>query len=608
MRFNNLLAEIKEDIFKNKRLLNEAGIRIPKGAKAAKIIHHEDFDGVFSAIITYRQLIKQGISPKHIRIEGIQYGDTNDEVDRKMRRSKGQMVALVDFARLPEGVKKPDFWSDHHQADKKERAGGGRTGAEEFKSDAEHLAKLHTENMVDSKTIDVVNKIDSAGYTKLEEVLKLPKDFRNARRLERLGIICNALLTKSKLLKSPELLEDFIKQTKPSIVSFYNNILRYARLSDIQEEAIKELAKENPDWNKVEQSRAVMPTKKAKEKIQTPGEKVPARARFREMENEDIDEGALEDYQELQRLKEKGKKRTREEEERYQELVNQPISQLRKRRGESAQKARTSGDLVPKGATILQNNPRLQRYLWTQMNKAGVKYPFVIKKYATFLQIAVNPELPDEVKKHVDLGKIATDVMENVRSKFENKYNSWAFKIIEKERGGHKGITNIPALGTLGLMNKRKREELKYLESLEERIKKLKTLGSRKLDADDKKKLEQARKILKRKKEDEATKDYYRKLERILAPTMEKVMPEKAERLKELRQQKEKAAEKRKEIMNEIIEEFQRQFKKRFNASEEIPVMGKKSDVEITGGKEEYEFGEESEIERIKQIAEYEEQ
>jgi hypothetical protein len=609
---------------------------------------NEDFDGVFSAIITYRQLLKQGIKPKNIRIEGIQYGDTNEKVDRQMSSKKGQMVALVDFARLPEGTKKPDFWSDHHQSDEPESKGGGRTGATEFKSDASHLALLHTNNMVDGKTIDIVNKIDSAGYTKLEEILKLPKNFKESRRLERLGILCNALLTKSNILKNTGLLSSFIKETQPSIVSFYNNILKYVRLNKIQDEAIKEISKENPDWDKIEKSRKAMPSQKAKEDIKTPA-KLSAKHRIRAVEkNEDIDEGALEDEEELQNLKKKGTKRTDEEEKRYKELVNKDIDILRARRETSAEKAKTSGDFKPRGATITQTNPKLQRYLWTQMNKKGLKHPFVIKKYATFIQIAINPELPKVVKDYIDLGKVAKNVLSKVRNKFGNRYNDWAFNVIEKESGGHKGITNISGLGTLGLMKKADREELKYLESLESRINSLKNLGSRKLDEKDKEKLDNARKMLKKKtttpeeKEkyqkivdelsiDKKTlssddkerlkeakkmlrrttmtdldKEYYTKLEKTLAPTMEKMMPEKAKRLKELKTKKENTANIRKKIMREIIEEFQNEFEEKFKATREgLPLIGK-TPIKLEGGKKEYELENENvSIDRMKQISEY---
>ena len=162
------------------------------------------------------------------------------------------MVALVDFARLPEGVDRPNFWTDHHQNDDKKGAGGGRIGAIEFKSDSDHLALLHTTNLVDRKTIQVINRIDSANYTSIEDILTLRTDFKEKGRMERLGIICNALLVDSGILNDNSLLENFIKTTRPNLLSFYTNILHHNRLNDIQEEALKELKKENPDWSIIE--------------------------------------------------------------------------------------------------------------------------------------------------------------------------------------------------------------------------------------------------------------------------------------------------------------------------------------------------------------------
>ena len=76
------------------KILNESGIRIPKGAKAAKIVFHEDTDGIFSAILAMRQLEKQGISKKNIRLDSIQYGKKDDEMSRLLSGKKGQMVVL----------------------------------------------------------------------------------------------------------------------------------------------------------------------------------------------------------------------------------------------------------------------------------------------------------------------------------------------------------------------------------------------------------------------------------------------------------------------------------------------------------------------------------
>ena len=154
-----------------KNLLTESGIRIPKEAKAVKLIHHEDLDGVFSAILTYRQLIKQGINSNNIYIDGIQYGDNKSAVEKQLAAKKGQMIALVDFARIPESARRPDFWSDHHEAPEgvKKSIKGAAIGKTEFASDAEHLATSHTQGLADSTTTKAISMVDSAKYKKLED-------------------------------------------------------------------------------------------------------------------------------------------------------------------------------------------------------------------------------------------------------------------------------------------------------------------------------------------------------------------------------------------------------------------------------------------------------
>lgn len=67
-----------------------------------------------SAILVVNQLVKQGIPKDKIKISGIQYGDNDKKVVAQLSKKKGQMVVLVDFARLPKTARKPDFWSDHH--------------------------------------------------------------------------------------------------------------------------------------------------------------------------------------------------------------------------------------------------------------------------------------------------------------------------------------------------------------------------------------------------------------------------------------------------------------------------------------------------------------
>lgn len=151
--------------------------------------------------------------------------------------------------------------------------------------------------------------------------------------------------------------------------------------------------------------------------------------------------------------------------------------------------------------------------------------------------------------------------------------NRWAFEIIKKESGGHKGITNISGLGTLGIMLKQSREELKELEAIKKRISNLKTFGKGKLSEKDKENLEKAVKVLESDKATEAEKKEAKRLKKILMPTMEEMMPDKAKRMQELLDNKEVYANERKYIMDFIEEEFIIAFKKYFKASDEIPIM-----------------------------------
>lgn len=565
--------------------LQESGIQLPKNTKAVKIIHHKDMDGVFSAIIAYNQILRQGISPRNITLHTIQYGDEQrdkNELVNKFKRSKGQAVVLVDFARLPSGIDEPDFWSDHHAYEGDKPKVSGRVGATEYKSDASHLALIRTSNMVDKETLKAIDIVDSAGYSNLMDVINLPKDFKEKGRMERLAIISNTLLTSTNLLDNPTLLPEFIKETKPSLVSFYNTILKYIRLDDIQKEAIKELTKLKPNWEKVEKARNLMPTMKSKISI-VRGKNVSYRDKIKA-----IEEGALDDYKELEDLKKKGNKRTEEEEIRYRELVNKPLEIARKTKDASMQKSKEPGKFESKGAVLIQRESRMQRYIWTQMNKKGLKHPFVIKRYPTLIQISVNPELPQSIKDKIDLNVARNRAMEEIKKNYMNKYNKWAFDIIDKDSGGHKGITNISGLGVIGLMPKEDRERLKELEVFKKRISDLRVYGRGKLSDEDKEKLKKARAILKKKKITDDERAENEKLEKILMPTMEKIMPEKAKEMKELLDKKEKYAEIRIKMMDDIEIEILKVLKKMFNTSSDIPVMGRDSDVSIPGGTEEF--------------------
>lgn len=489
----NLLDQLKEDF------LIESGIKIPKNTKAAKIIYHQDTDGIFSAMLTYRQLIKQGIPAKNIKLSSIQYGMNNKEVEKKLSAKKGQMVALVDFARLSGSERTPDFWSDHHIADEKMKGGkSGKIGKTEYGSEAEHLATAHAQNIADPKTIKMITMIDSAQYPDLEAVLKLPKNFKEKGRLERLAVLTQALLADSGVFRNESLAKKLIRESKPSIVSIYNTAKELARLSNLQKVAIKELEKEKPDWDTVNKIRNKLLKKVGKEAAEkVSSSKQPARSRLNEAAKDELEKEDRID--ELENKKKKGNLTDAEKKELQRLKTDEPIGKVKtKREGaikKHTQKSKTG--FKQKGSMMNWSAGQVQRYLWTQLHEKGVRSPFVIRNLGPGLQISINPDLPKEVKETVNLEAMMKGILKKVKEEIGGA--DWAWNVIMSESGGHKGITNISALNLLGLMPKKYREELKEIEGYEQRIKNMKTRGtSSKLDERQKAKLKRAKELIKK--------------------------------------------------------------------------------------------------------------
>ena len=466
------------------KLLIESGIRIPKGTRAAKIIFHADLDGVFSAILTMNQLIKQGISKDKIVLSSIQYGDNNYEVKQKLKASKGQMIALVDFARISddpkEGIRKPDFWSDHHVQDKKQidkkqieqkqsankksdatiKSNIGDTplrkvikrnlkmkgiteaiGKTQYPSEAEHLAMVHAQNLMTGRDIEAVSKIDSANYTNLADVLDLPKDFRSKGRMERLAIIVNSLI--GPIIKNETAVDKLIRDSSPSLASVYNNVLKISKLAENQITAIKEISKESPDWNKINQIRKGLPTEMAKTTVK--GARVPMAPSS------------------VEAAREKGK----EDVEKSTDI--------------KTTKFKRGSDLIIVQSAAGRGQP--SRFMSSLLTKqTGERYPAAMREWSTMLQISLNPSLDISDKEKINLSEILDKVIDTIiadtnsgKIKVGDKgMTRWALtKVIKPESGGHAGIATASGLGTLGLMPKPNREELKKLEAFDRRVKAL---------------------------------------------------------------------------------------------------------------------------------------
>jgi len=445
----------------------------------------------------------------------------------------------------------PDFWSDHHVAREeslefmgkgKEKKTAGNIGKTEYKSDTEHIAKVNTVNMMDGKDIEAVTKIDSAQYDDLMQTLTLPKNFKEKGRLDRLAIILNSLLSQI-LKKNPTAIKEMLKDpnTKASVVSVYNQSMKYAKLNNKQVDALEELKKESPDWNKIDSIRNELPKSMAKEttKEVATGKKrrtsykdvsdernasrgkIKSREEMAKKGEEDLEKatkkywtGAKE--RELEALQKRLKELGEAIEDMTKEEILKRIEELKKEKKESISKFQSVGDnVIRQDAKSTRDYPG--RFTGSVLTKKGSKerYPFQIKRFSGMIQVSANPDLPDEQKKEMKVALVddMQDILDRIERKHKTRQNSWAWEKIKNKSGGHQSITNITGLNMLGLMPKKERTELKNLEEF---------LGRSKLPAAQK----------------------------------ENKYPEKYARLQELKNMKEESAKERETIMNDIEMEF----------------------------------------------------
>ena len=368
-------------------------------------------------------------------LSSIQYGVNNKKAEKMLAAKKGQMIALVDFARLSSTARKPDFWSDHHiqEATEQKRITSGKIGKTEYGSEAEHLATVHAQGLADPTTIKAITNVDSAKYKNLEDTVDLPKDFKQKGRMDRLANITNVLI--SELIKAnPDAINQLIKQSQPSLASVYNNSLKFVKLNNQQSEAIKEISKENPDWEKIGKARASMPSSKMAEKIKK--------------------DAKIQKISDIEVKREKSKK------------------DIEKHTGSATTKFRGRGSVIIQQAAGRGQPSRFLGSLLTKQD--NTRYGAMLREWGTMMQIALNPDLPEEARKKINLVDITKKVLEEVRRDIGIRREQWAWDIITKESGGHAAISTISALGTIGIMRKDSREELKELQALEKRAKALK--------------------------------------------------------------------------------------------------------------------------------------
>lgn len=493
-------------ILKEEEYLTESGIKIPHGTKSVKIFGHSDLDGFFSMMLVYNQLIKQGVPKNRIRLNFIQYGFNAKEMAEKLSVKPGEMTAMVDFGALPKTYKDgdeekvmraPDFWSDHHKLNPesgelhKSQKSSGAIGKTDFGSDSEHIATVNAQGISDYNTIKEITNVDSAKFSNIENNIFFTNEFVGKDRNEKLAILTSTFINEL-IKKNPEAAKEVIRNAKPTLISIYSTAKRYMGLTTIQNEAITELAKDDPDWNIIDKARKAMPNQKMANKIRK-GEKpmtVMDLNALKEKTNRDIKKSMAGDWstqdekeflkaqEELQKLKLKKEKSGNN---KYDELISELSEKFNAKKQEREEK---KGTFNIKGNVIVQNIPSPSattgRYLGDIIvDKDGKRLPFKVRRFNDMIQFSVNPDVNKEDKKKIDLVDDMKKIIDLAKKHFGTKYNEWAFDLIKEKSGGHAAITNISETSTLALLNAKKRGEFRNLKKIDEKINSLKSFKSK---------------------------------------------------------------------------------------------------------------------------------
>jgi len=216
----------------SKKQLKESGLQninaLAKQYDKAKVYFHQDLDGVASALAIKNYLERYNIET--VDAEIIQYGDKEFTISKPDGQTD-VMPVLVDFAHG-----KPVFkiHTDHHDS----QAGADQTNATSFRSarsNAETLSQIVAPSDVFSTgDLKIISTVDSADYARHDitpdEVANFIKDidpeYDTPRNKMLFGFVVNKLLLAYK--NKPGFLEELVMTSEPSLISIYRQIMRIA--------------------------------------------------------------------------------------------------------------------------------------------------------------------------------------------------------------------------------------------------------------------------------------------------------------------------------------------------------------------------------------------
>jgi len=260
MNFNDILnEEIKVEI------LNEAGLNY-KGKKptSAKVLYHDDMDGIWSAIGITMQLKKQyDISPNNIDYGSLSDKNYKNSNEKQLTKEEGQILIVVDFNRFDKTANKKqiDLHTDHHSQEEGEGKKKGQKFKDSYKSDAEHISVSVARGFMNSSDIKAISAVDSASFGKnlfTNHTLDLNIALKNEKTSDkkvRLAIVSNILLNqivRAYKTKNLSAVHELIRQTAqtPTIIKFYSLLKNKIKTLKLTAPGLKEIAdfkKDNED-------------------------------------------------------------------------------------------------------------------------------------------------------------------------------------------------------------------------------------------------------------------------------------------------------------------------------------------------------------------------
>lgn len=339
-------------------------------------------------------------------------------------------VVMTDF----------DYTSDHHSNDKGDLVPGksGTIGAK-YRSDAEHIATVAAQNLMNWDDIEAVSRVDSATYNDVTDTIRLYSALHSKERKERLAVLINAMV--GTMIKSnPRLAEILIKKSSPSLISIYNNALKMCKVTNDEIHILEELSREKPNWDRIEKLASSLPDYEKKKILQ------------KRSENKNI-----RPVTSIQKLRDKND------------------ANLKRERKYDTTDFKFYGNVSVFEPT--QGNYRDQpgRYVFSFLQHEGKLPAFNMRKFKGLglLQVSTSPFMSQSDKEKVDLEAVCKDALDAAERK--GLISEFVKKAILQKSGGHKTIYNISNLDMVGnvAIPPSERYKLRELSSYESRRKSL---------------------------------------------------------------------------------------------------------------------------------------